>query len=942
MFLGSRTYQSLRGVSLLLALFTASLTCMNSAFAGPNAFVRGDANADGIYDLSDPVFSLFYSFLGGEEPPCQNAADYNADGLVADFTDAIESLRHQFLGGTPPALPFPACGLDPIGEFVSCESYPPCREVDICVTDLNYTELGEEDPALFFDLPESVVTVGDELQADVRDFGAEGHSWIDWGDGLSTIVDKDGPYYHSYATEGEYVVELFDGFGEVVGEETVVAIPRVRVEEAFIRTRVTGFGAKAKRSKNVADIVGVDGRRPGVIDQPSGVAGCFVQLFFDIHEIASIPGGEWIPFADPVVFEQWSQGLRQCNVIVQGQNTNGLDVTIVTKGNGEIEVTVVVEDERGQQFISQEMTVRRNAGDPPMNVHVPSLPGEIPGTFNTRVIVESVQGQRLGAVSHVTHVFAPPANCCNPCDWIIALHGILSALKDMKKAECDDIAAQLAQARADLKGVLIDLALVDSEKADLDAELADLLQQKKNMKILLQAALGDHGTLIDGGGVPADSNFVGSYGVGVAFTDAPGLLAHSDANGNLLGQVGDLGNLTNKINKLRGKRANAQAREDGLQAQKTGLENKITDLEAQLAACKAECKDMEGDIETLEMEQVECLLTLARLRASREAVQDAAKKAGTAGDASSEADDAIREAEDAVDGSAGSPEEKNEDEETIDQSREKSAAAKAKVAEAEQKLRDANNAVASGDHDRAVELADQAEELAAEAEECLREAINLARSVTASAGKRPVDPDCVGVENGTEWKTRSCYKEYIFVSLRMVPATGQDPDGWDEYIQKHQSRLDDVKEFMKWANRITSLGRNGPKVVGRALGVGPLRGPRLKGMSVGRVAEDAIQAIFDAYARLISVSVGVNMWIVVRADEVEETLFWRCVHGRKVLVKAEYEVTEGDKHYEMVNKGKGPYPAPKNGGVGGRKAMSRDLEAAFIRLGQRRDSIKCD
>ena len=87
---------------------------MTSSFAGPNAFVRGDSNADGSYDLTDPVFSLFYSFLGGEEPPCQNAADYIADGLVADFTDAIESLRHQFLGGTPPALPFPACGLDPI------------------------------------------------------------------------------------------------------------------------------------------------------------------------------------------------------------------------------------------------------------------------------------------------------------------------------------------------------------------------------------------------------------------------------------------------------------------------------------------------------------------------------------------------------------------------------------------------------------------------------------------------------------------------------------------------------------------------------------------------------------------------------------------------------------------------------------------------------------
>ena len=88
-------------------------------------FRRGDANADGLVDIADPIFALAWSFAGGPAPTCLDAADTDADGRH-NLTDAIFELQYLFLGG--PALPAPgpqACGSPPTPE-VDCAAYDAC------------------------------------------------------------------------------------------------------------------------------------------------------------------------------------------------------------------------------------------------------------------------------------------------------------------------------------------------------------------------------------------------------------------------------------------------------------------------------------------------------------------------------------------------------------------------------------------------------------------------------------------------------------------------------------------------------------------------------------------------------------------------------------------------------------------------------------------------
>lgn len=83
-------------------------------------FRRGDANADGRIDMSDPITVLAHLFLGGARPPCLDAADSDDSGLL-EITDALILLRFLFNGGLPPRSPHPGCGPD-----VAPDSFPSC------------------------------------------------------------------------------------------------------------------------------------------------------------------------------------------------------------------------------------------------------------------------------------------------------------------------------------------------------------------------------------------------------------------------------------------------------------------------------------------------------------------------------------------------------------------------------------------------------------------------------------------------------------------------------------------------------------------------------------------------------------------------------------------------------------------------------------------------
>jgi hypothetical protein len=96
------------------------------------AFHRGDANADGRFDVSDCLCTLSFLFQGAGNLSCDESADANNDGSI-DCSDALYAFGFLFLGTEAPPSPGPppaACGQDPDppGSLhdLGCESYRGC------------------------------------------------------------------------------------------------------------------------------------------------------------------------------------------------------------------------------------------------------------------------------------------------------------------------------------------------------------------------------------------------------------------------------------------------------------------------------------------------------------------------------------------------------------------------------------------------------------------------------------------------------------------------------------------------------------------------------------------------------------------------------------------------------------------------------------------------
>ncbi|MFQ5653295.1 MAG: agmatine deiminase family protein [Planctomycetota bacterium] len=89
-------------------------------------FQRGDANQDGVLDISDAVHLLVYLFGSPANPlDCHDTGDANDDGVL-DISDPMALLTMLFAGGAPLPPPTGACGDDPTADPLGCESYPPC------------------------------------------------------------------------------------------------------------------------------------------------------------------------------------------------------------------------------------------------------------------------------------------------------------------------------------------------------------------------------------------------------------------------------------------------------------------------------------------------------------------------------------------------------------------------------------------------------------------------------------------------------------------------------------------------------------------------------------------------------------------------------------------------------------------------------------------------
>jgi hypothetical protein len=88
------------------------------AFASSAWPIPGDANGDGLANISDAVYLINHTFKGGEAPVSDEDADMNCDNSV-DIADAISMIAHVFRGG-----PLPGCF--PFGEvtdFSDCGGF---------------------------------------------------------------------------------------------------------------------------------------------------------------------------------------------------------------------------------------------------------------------------------------------------------------------------------------------------------------------------------------------------------------------------------------------------------------------------------------------------------------------------------------------------------------------------------------------------------------------------------------------------------------------------------------------------------------------------------------------------------------------------------------------------------------------------------------------------
>jgi hypothetical protein len=125
---GTRVYKLTAYDRNLELIGEDSMQITSTAPPEEQPFRRGDANSDGVVNITDAIFLLNHLFLGGRAPPCAEASNANADGSV-DISDAVSLLNFLFLGGPEPPAPGPeSCGEDPdaAGDGLGCEEYTAC------------------------------------------------------------------------------------------------------------------------------------------------------------------------------------------------------------------------------------------------------------------------------------------------------------------------------------------------------------------------------------------------------------------------------------------------------------------------------------------------------------------------------------------------------------------------------------------------------------------------------------------------------------------------------------------------------------------------------------------------------------------------------------------------------------------------------------------------
>lgn len=87
-------------------------------------FIRGDANQDGVLNITDVIFLALWLFSAGPAGDCDAAADVNDNGALNPLEDVLTLVQYLFQAGVAPAAPFPTCGPDATPDTLTCNITP--------------------------------------------------------------------------------------------------------------------------------------------------------------------------------------------------------------------------------------------------------------------------------------------------------------------------------------------------------------------------------------------------------------------------------------------------------------------------------------------------------------------------------------------------------------------------------------------------------------------------------------------------------------------------------------------------------------------------------------------------------------------------------------------------------------------------------------------------
>jgi len=79
----------------------ANINSLGIYAAFTTGYLRGDANGDGVINVSDVVYLINYLFISGPAPDPIQAGDANCDGFV-NVTDVVYLINYLFISGPPP------------------------------------------------------------------------------------------------------------------------------------------------------------------------------------------------------------------------------------------------------------------------------------------------------------------------------------------------------------------------------------------------------------------------------------------------------------------------------------------------------------------------------------------------------------------------------------------------------------------------------------------------------------------------------------------------------------------------------------------------------------------------------------------------------------------------------------------------------------------------